>query len=91
MDTDEKRVAEIASSFFHTCQEQGLQLPFMVFTVAISGSFSVSRLDEAQNEWLAVHEVGEGFVVPINLVVSDAMDRLASGKISREGVLTPTA
>jgi hypothetical protein len=83
-----ERIDEMIGDFLDTCVDQGLKRPFLLWTVASNGTFTVARLDGEETEMLAEHTVGGGFSLPFNLVVSDAAGQLASGKITKKGLTT---
>ena len=74
------------------CLENGMQAPLIIAVVAVNGSVMAGRYiwNESHEGFdyveLAEHIEGEGFAVPINMMIVDSGGEAARVLIGREGI-----
>lgn len=68
----EEQLHELLVKALTQCQENGMQLPFVVCTVGTNGSVLVTRVNDGRKpDTLAEHFVDQAFTTPVNVMVVD--------------------
>ncbi len=85
-------LTEHLGNILRTCLENGMQAPLTVAVVAVNGSILAGRYFWSESHEgfdyveLAEHIEGEGFAVPINIMIVDSGGEAARVLIGREGI-----
>jgi len=76
----------VREALTQSVEELGFVEPLIVACLAVNGSVVVIRTDGERVEDLASHTEGPGFILPINVLITDARGEATRVLITNEGM-----